>query len=599
MSNQGAHVIGIYGNIVCVKFFSSVKMNEVAYIELSENNNVKVCLKAEVIRVLNDVCDLQVFEDSRKIKVGDKVLFTRKLLSIDLGPGLLNNIYDGLGNPLLLLSKKTGYFFKRGFYLDTIEKDKEWMFVPIAKIKNIIIAGETLGIVKENFIIHRIMVPFYILGEVKVINIVKRGIYKLKSIVATIKSLDTGKIYLIDMIQKWPVKKPIKAYAVRLLPKKPLTTKVRIVDTFFPIAEGGTACIPGPFGSGKTIFQQSVSKFGDADIVIIAACGERAGEVIEILKNFPKIIDSKTERSLMERTIIICNTSSMPVSARETSIYTAVTMAEYYRQMSLQVLLLVDSTSRWAQALREISGRLEEIPGEEGFPAYLGSLLASFYERAGVVLLGDKNLGFSSGSVTIIGTVSPAGGNFEEPVTQVTLSLVGCFLGLTYTRSYAKKYPAISPLDSWSKYFENINKYLNILYYKEWVLDVNFLMKLYINGQKINDQIRVIGEEEVTLVDFIYFLKSEFFDAVFLQQNAFDLFDSNPSIQRTSLLLKEVKKVMITEFNFSDKNDARNIILCFTSLFRELNITLINSIEYNKIIKSIRNLLFKRKKIIV
>jgi len=594
MSSNAASVVGVYGNMICARFGKSVKMNEVAYIELSAEVNTTVQLKAEVIRIRGSECDLQVFEDSRKVKVGDKVIFSRELLSIELGPGLLNSVYDGLGNPLEDLAQKAGFFLKRGLYLKTINRLKKWSFYSVANIDDILVAGNSIGYVEEGSIRHRIMIPFSILGSVKLISLVKNGSYLVDDILARVQSISSGKVFEVSMVQKWPVKKPIKAYSERLLSTKPLTTKVRIVDALFPIAEGGTACIPGPFGSGKTVFQQSVSKFGEADVVIVAACGERAGEVVETLREFPEIKDPKTGKSLMERTIIICNTSSMPVAAREASVYTAVTLAEYYRQMGLRVLILADSTSRWAQALREMSGRLEEIPGEEAFPAYLGSLISAFYERAGLVVLKDKNLGESKGSVTIMGTVSPAGGNFEEPVTQSTLSVVGCFLGLTYARSYAKRFPAIAPLDSWSKYLDVMNESLSRLYYDKWVEDIKELVVYYSNGQKIGEQMKVVGEEDLTLEDFVCFLKSEFFDAAFLQQNAFDKFDSNPSIERTALLLREIKNIVSAHFSFATKSEARETLFKFTSLFKELNITGFNSDDFVKIMKEIKDLLLQK-----
>jgi len=593
MSTNAASVVGVYGNMICAKFTTSVKMNEVAYIEISAEQE-KTQLKAEVIRIRGSECDLQVFEDSRKAKVGDRVIFSRELLSIELGPGLLNNVYDGLANPLEELALKAGFFLRRGFYLKTINREKKWNFTPLAKVGDILKAGDCIGFVDEGSIKHRIMIPFALLSKVKLILISEAGIYSADYSLAEVEDMGNRMKKSINMIQKWPVKKAIKSYKEKLLPNTPLTTKVRIVDALFPIAEGGSACIPGPFGSGKTVFQQSVSKFCDAEVVIVAACGERAGEVVETLKEFPTIKDPKTGKSLMERTIIICNTSSMPVAAREASVYTAVTMAEYYRQMGIRVLLLADSTSRWAQALREMSGRLEEIPGEEAFPAYLGSLVSAFYERAGLVLLNDTNLGETKGSVTIMGTVSPAGGNFEEPVTQSTLAVVGCFLGLTYSRSYAKRFPAIAPLDSWSKYLDIMSESLNHLYYENWVSDIKELLVVYAHGQKIGDQMKVVGEEDLTLEDFISFLKSEFFDSTFLQQNAFDPYDSNPSIGRTAILLKEIKKIVFFDFSFKDKAEARDKLFKFTSLFKELNIVREKTTEYNEILEEIRNLLLNK-----
>ncbi len=587
-------IIGINGNMVTAKFDKAVRMNEVGYIELiviNKDNKETEKLKAEIIRVRNFECDMQVFESTVGIKINDVVIFSSELLSIELGPGLLSNVYDGLGNPLQKLANKVGYFLRRGIYLNTLDRIKKWNFTPIVVVGNLLTPGESIGTVLEGVFVHRIMIPFSINGNVKIVYIVKNGSFKVNEVVAKVKVLSTNNIINIYMYQKWPIKSAIKSYYKRLLPNKPLTTSIRIVDALFPIAEGGTACIPGPFGSGKTVFQQSVSRYGDADIVIVAACGERAGEVVETLREFPELIDPRTKRSLMERTIIICNTSSMPVAAREASVYTAITIAEYYRQMGLRVLVLADSTSRWAQALREMSGRLEEIPGEEAFPAYLGSLISAFYERAGIVQVKDQKLGSSIGSITLIGTVSPAGGNFEEPVTQSTLSVVGCFLGLTYARSYAKRFPAISPIESWSKYLDIMKEALEKIYYKGWINDIKWICNYYESGQKIGDQIKVVGEEDLSLDEFIHFQKSELFDSVFLQQNAFDLVDASPSTKRVADSLILIKNIILKDLVFKNKSEVRDIMQKLISLCLELNLTDIKNDEFKIIISEINSLL--------
>lgn len=594
MISKGA-IIGVNGNMVTVHFTDPVKMNEVGFILLSEKKQ-NIRLKAEIIRIREDNCDMQVFEDTKGIKVNDVVEFTGEMLSIELGPGLLSNVYDGLGNPLEDLAKKTGYFLERGVYLRTLDNEKKWAFTSVVKIGTVIEPGNSVGTVKEGIYVHRIMIPFSFVDKFEVLTIVKNGEYNIDKVVSTCRNLRTGKVLDVKMSQTWPIKKAIKSYKKRLLPSKPLTTRIRIVDALFPIAEGGTACIPGPFGSGKTVFQQSIARYGDADIVIVAACGERAGEVVETLREFPELSDPRTGKSLMERTIIICNTSSMPVAAREASVYTAITMGEYYRQMGMRILILADSTSRWAQALREMSGRLEEIPGEEAFPAYLSSLVAAFYERAGLVRLSDPNIGEVEGSVTLIGTVSPAGGNFEEPVTQSTLAVVGCFLGLTYARSYAKRFPAISPLESWSKYLENMKEELDNIYYKGWVDDIKTIQDYYKVGQKIGDQMKVVGEEDLTLGEFVHFHKSEFFDTVFLQQNAFDVVDAAPSIERVKNLFKLTKKIIDCEFTFTDKADALDTIQRLSTIFRELNITSEDKDDYNNIISEIDEILKSKSK---
>ncbi|MBU0679413.1 MAG: V-type ATP synthase subunit A, partial [Verrucomicrobia bacterium] len=428
MSENVGSIVGINGNLLAVKFTSPVVQNEVAYARIGDTS-----LKSEVIRIRGDVAELQVFEDTGGLRMGDAVEFTGDLLSVELGPGLLTQIYDGLQNPLPELAEQCGFFLQRGTYLKALDRKKKWSFTPTAKTGDKVTAADTLGTVPEGIFTHRVMVPFRMTGTYTVQKVAKAGDYSIDETVATLKD-ERGQSIDVSMVQIWPVKIPIKAYAERLRPTEPLVTKVRIVDTFFPVARGGTYCIPGPFGAGKTVLQQITSRHADVDVVIIAACGERAGEVVETLREFPELTDPRTGKSLMERTLIICNTSSMPVAAREASVYTAVTIAEYYRQMGLNVLLLADSTSRWAQALREVSGRLEEIPGEEAFPAYLESVIAAFYERGGVVRLNDGSIG----SVTIGGTVSPAGGNFEEPVTQGTLKVVGALHGLSRERSDAR-----------------------------------------------------------------------------------------------------------------------------------------------------------------
>jgi len=410
MSKTTGKIVAVNGNLLTVAFDGAVSQNEVGYARCGE-----LALMSEVVRVRGSHADMQVFEDTVGLAVGDHVDFSGNLLSVELGPGLLTQIYDGLQNPLPRLAEQCGFFLQRGVYLPALERDVKWAFTPGVAVGDVLTAGDAVGHVPEGIFQHRIMTPFNLLGRYTVAWLAPAGDYTVEEVVAKLKN-EAGDEVEVALMQRWPVKVPIKAYAERLRPTEPMVTKVRTVDTFFPVALGGTYCIPGPFGAGKTVLQQITSRNAEVDIVIIAACGERAGEVVETLREFPELTDPKTGNSLMERTIIICNTSSMPVAAREASVYTAVTLAEYYRQMGLNVLLMADSTSRWAQALREMSGRLEEIPGEEAFPAYLESVIASFYERGGVVRLKDGQ----TGSITIGGTVSPAGGNFDEPVTQAT-----------------------------------------------------------------------------------------------------------------------------------------------------------------------------------
>jgi len=552
MAVSVGRVAAVNSNIITVKFADKVIQNEVAYAVIGDKR-----LKSEVIRIRGEYADLQVYEDTRGLKQGDAVEFTGELLSAELGPGLLSRTYDGLQNPLNDLAAECGNFLQRGKYLPALDMQKAWEFTPTAKVGDEVEAGYWLGFVPEGIFKHQIMVPLKLRGTWKVKSIAPKGSYTVTEKIAEVESLEDGTVETVAMRQEWPVKLAINAYAERLRPLDPMVTQTRIIDTFFPISRGGTYCIPGPFGAGKTVLQQVTSRNADVDIVILAACGERAGEVVETLREFPELIDPRTGRSLMERTIIICNTSSMPVAAREASVYTAVTLAEYYRQMGLHVLLLADSTSRWAQALREVSGRLEEIPGEEAFPAYLESLIANFYERAGYVKLynGEK------GSVTIGGTVSPAGGNFEEPVTQGTLKVVGAFHGLSRERSDARRYPAINPLDSWSKYPNPVS---------EKVPEARALLR---RGNEVNQMMKVVGEEGTSMDDFVIFLKSEFLDNAFLQQDSFDEVDAACSLERQRYVFDKMLSILKTNFSFDTKDTARRFFLELTREFKNWNIS--------------------------
>ena len=543
-------IVGVNGNMLTVEFEAAVTQNEVAYAILGD-----LRLKSELIRVRGQRADLQVFESTDGLKVGDTVEFTGELLCAELGPGLLKKVYDGLQNPLDKLAEKSGFFLQRGVYMDPLEKDSEWDFTPIAKVGDVLTAGDRIGSVPEGIFTHYIMLPFAFLGSWKVLSVAAAGRYKIHDVMAKVVN-DHGEERSVTMVQKWPVKAPITCYKEKLLPVDTLITQQRIIDTFFPVAQGGTFCTPGPFGAGKTVLQHAISQHAEADVVIIAACGERAGEVVEILREFPELKDPRTGKSLMDRSIIICNTSSMPVAAREASVYTAVTLAEYYRQMGLNVLMLADSTSRWAQALREMSGRLEEIPGEESFPAYLESRIAGFYERAGLVRLNDGSIG----SITIGGSVSPAGGNFEEPVTQATLKVVGAFLGLSRDRSSARRFPAIHPLDSWSKYPSIVEE--------SKLQEARNMLR---RGSEVNQMMKVVGEEGTTTDDFVLYLKSEFLDFVYLQQNTFDEVDAATSRERQIYVFDKVVEVLRTSFKFEDKESARRYFLELRLIFTNLN----------------------------
>ena len=561
MTENKGKVVSINGNLVSVEFDGNISMNEICYVFVGDT-----ALKSEVIRIRGNIAQIQVYEMTDGIQCGDNVEFTGDMLSADLGPGLLGQIYDGLQNPLPVLARQAGWFLERGIYADGLNTEKNWEFTPTAKVGDVVRAGEYIGTVPEGPFTHKIFVPFYLLGNYTVTSIAEKGEYTVKETIAVLTD-ERGRKIPVSMSFKWPVKRAVKCYSERLAPAETMETKVRLIDSFFPVAKGGTYCTPGPFGAGKTVLQHTTSKYADADIVIIAACGERAGEVVETLTEFPELADPKTGRSLMERTIIICNTSSMPVASREASVYTAVTLAEYYRQMGLDVLLLADSTSRWAQAMREMSGRLEEIPGEEAFPAYLESYIAAFYERAGYVRLPDG----STGSVTIGGTVSPAGGNFEEPVTQATLKVVGAFHGLSRERSDARKYPAIDPLISWSKYNSVIDKE-----------KLDFCKSILHHGDEIGSMMKVIGEEGTTLLDYVTYLKSEMLDAVYLQQNSFDLVDANCAKQRQRYVTDKLVYILGSNYALQNKDDARGFFNRMRQKFIDWNYIEFESDEFKK-----------------
>lgn len=573
---KSGKIITINGNMVAVEFNQSVLQNEVGYVQLDNQS-----LMSEVIRINGNVAFMQVFEDTKGLKAGDKIEFSGEMISVELGPGLLGQVYDGLQNPLHGLAKECGVFLPRGRQLSALDKEKKWQFFPDKNLENKqVTGGIPLGYVEEGIFKHFIFIPFFYKEKVKVKEIAAKGQYRVNDKIAVIELQDGSRLEL-NMVFKWPVKMPVKAYSQKLSPQEPLVTKMRIVDSFFPVSKGGTYCVPGPFGSGKTVLQQLISRYAQIDVVIIAACGERAGEVVETLRKFPGLQDPRTGRSLMERTIIICNTSSMPVAAREASVYTATALGEYYRQMGLDVLLLADSTSRWAQAMREISGRLEEIPGEEAYPAYLESRIAEFYERAGQIELfsGKK------GSLTIGGTVSPAGGNFDEPVTQSTLKVVGAFHGLSQDRANARKYPAVDPLSSWSRYktfmdFEKIEKGKNILK----------------KGDQVNQMMKVVGEEGTSLEDYQVYLKAEFLDAVYLQQNGFNPEDAATDPERQSRVYDKLFFICSTEFKFKDKDQARKAFQKLRGLFVDWNYTKYDSQEYTQQSESIDRFVAEQEK---
>ena len=565
MKQTTGTITGVNGNMITVAFDGAVAQNEVGYACIPGGDRV-LRLMSEIVRIRHGVADMQVFEDTRDLKVGDTLEFSGDLLAAELGPGLLGRVYDGLLNPLPELAEQCGFFLQRGTYLPSLDREKQWHFVPKAKVGDRLTAGETVGTVQEGVYTHRIMIPFAWRGVYTISSIPPEGEFTVEGVVAEATDAK-GNVCAVKLMQRWPVKLPITCYAERLSPTETLSTGIRSVDTFFPVAVGGTYCIPGPFGAGKTVIQHQTSQHADVDIVIVAACGERAGEVVETLREFPELKDPKTGRTLMDRTVIICNTSSMPVAAREASVYTAVTLAGYYRQMGLNVLLLADSTSRWAQALREMSGRLEEIPGDEAFPAYLESVIAGFYERAGRVRLKDGSIG----SVTIGGTVSPAGGNFDEPVTQATLKVVGAFHGLSRARSDARRFPAIDPLDSWSKYRSVIEQ-----------PRVEAVRGILRKGADVEQMMKVVGEEGTAMEDFIVFLKKELVDAVYLQQNAFNDVDASSSVERQRAMFNVLERVVAWACPCTEKADARRAFMAIQQAFIDWNNTPGSSADYAK-----------------
>ena len=570
---------------------SPLMKNEVIYIcPTRKDNGRQEKLKAEVLRINGNTADAQVFENTSGVAVGDPVEQTSEMLSVSLGPGLLGQVYDGLQTPLESLASEYGYFLPRGVETVPLDKNKKWSFIPLARTGDTLQAGSVMGTVQEGRYTHKIMVPFDEPGTVE-ITWIQEGSVTIDDPVVRIRT-ESGKDRALTLVQKWPVRQPLpqkmleKRISERLYPDEPLITTMRLIDTFFPIALGGTACIPGPFGAGKTVLQNLISKHSAVDIVIIVACGERAGEVVETITEFPKMSDPKTGGALMDRTIIICNTSSMPVAAREASINTGLTLGEYYRQMGYQVLLIADSTSRWAQAMRETSGRLEEIPGEEAFPAYLDSSIRGLYERAGVIHTNNND----TGSLTMIGTVSPAGGNFEEPVTQSTLGTVKAFLGLSAERAYKRFYPSVDPLISWSRYLEQLNPWYEQEIEPDWTKKVQEMIVLLEQGDAVLQMMQVTGEEGVTIEDFITYQKSLFLDMVYLQQDAFDEVDSSCSLERQKLSFNKVYALVNKEYNFNEKGQIHDYFTQLTGLFRNFNYAGENSPEYSDLLNKIDQL---------
>ena len=573
-------VTGIIANLITVEVNGPVAQNEICYIK---EGNTR--LMAEVIKVNGKNASVQVYESTRGVKKGNEVEFMGHMLEVMLGPGLLSSNYDGLQNNLATM---TGVFLEKGEYTAPLDTEKKWNFTPTAKAGDIVVAADWLGEVKEGWLPHKIMVPFRFKGEYTVKSVADAGEYKINDTIAVLTD-SQGEEHNVSMVQKWPVKVAIGGYIEKPRPYKIMETGVRVIDTLNPIAEGGTGFIPGPFGCGKTVLQHAIAKQGEADVIIMAACGERANEVVEIFAEFPELVDPRTGRKLIERTTIICNTSNMPVAAREASVYTAMTIGEYYRAMGLKVLLLADSTSRWAQALREMSNRMEELPGADAFPVDLPAIISNFYSRAGIVKLNNG----STGSVTFIGTVSPAGGNLKEPVTESTKKAARCFYALNQARADRKRYPAVDPIDSYSKYLEypEIMEYLNSTVNPKWVERVNYAKNLILRGKEAYEQINILGDAGVPMEYHMRYWKSELVDFIILQQDAFDSIDANCPMERQEFMLNLVLDVCDKAINFETFEDCAAYYKNIINILRQMNYSVYKSEDFNKYLEQIKNIL--------
>ncbi len=578
-------VEGIIANLVYVEVLAgAVSQNEICYIELE---NVK--LMGEVIKIMGNRAFVQVFESTRGLKPGSAVNFTGHMLEVTLGPGILSKNYDGLQNDL---DKMTSVFLKRGEYTFPLDETKKWDFKPLAANGDIVKAGDWIGEVTENWIPHKIMVPFKLEGEYTIKSIASEGQFTVSDEIACIvdkKGNEEG----VTMMQKWPVKIPIRAYKEKPRPSKIMETGVRCIDTLNPMAEGGTGFIPGPFGCGKTVLQHALSKQADADLIIVTACGERANEVVEIFTEFPELEDPRTGRKLMERTTIVCNTSNMPVAAREASVYTGMTLAEYYRSMGLKVLLLADSTSRWAQALREMSNRMEELPGPDAFPMDLSAIISNFYSRAGFVYLNNDK----TGSITFIGTVSPAGGNLKEPVTESTKKAARCFYALSQQRADSKRYPAVDPIESYSKYleYEEIQDFLHDKVSKDWLKNVLYVKDILIRGKEADEQINILGDDGVPIEYHVRYWKSEVIDFIILQQDAFDKIDMSTSIERQKYMLNSVIDICKSEFEFDSFEQVNPYFKEIINQYKQMNYSEFQSEKFNDFEKKLNEKLNERK----
>ena len=583
MATKGT-VIGVIANMVTLTVDGPVAQNEICYISTGGDR-----LMAEVIKVVGKNVYVQVFESTRGLKVGAEAEFTGHMLEVTLGPGMLSKNYDGLQNDL---DKMEGVFLKRGQYTYPLDKEKKWLFKPIVNAGDEVGPSVWLGEVEENHQPLKIMVPFQLQGTYKVKSIVAEGEYTIEDTVAVLMDAEGNEIP-VNMIQKWPVKKAMTNYKEKPRPYKLLETGVRVIDTMNPIVEGGTGFIPGPFGTGKTVLQHAISKQAEADIVIIAACGERANEVVEIFTEFPELVDPHTGRKLMERTIIVANTSNMPVAAREASVYTAMTMAEFYRAMGLKVLLMADSTSRWAQALREMSNRMEELPGPDAFPMDLSAIISNFYGRAGFVHLNNGQ----TGSITFIGTVSPAGGNLKEPVTENTKKVARCFYALEQERADRKRYPAVNPIDSYSKYLEypEFESYITEHINGEWIGKVTELKTRLLRGKEIAEQINILGDDGVPVEYHVIFWKSELIDFVILQQDAFDEVDAVTPMERQEEIVNMVIDICHTDFSFDNFVEVMDYFKKMINICKQMNYSPFRSPQYTEFRKQLQELVDERK----
>lgn len=583
MNKTKGKVLSIISNLVLVRTEGPVSQNEICYILMEHER-----LMAEVIKVVGDIAYIQVFESTRGLKPGTTVEFENHMLEVVLGPGLLSKNFDGLQNDL---DKMTGVFLKRGEYTPALEDEKRWSFTPLVQVGDKVKAADWLGNVKENWLDHKIMVPFKMEGEYTVISVAQAGEYTINDTIVVVKD-NAGNEHNLTMIQRWPVKVAVRNYVDKPRPFRQMETGTRVIDTMNPILEGGTGFIPGPFGTGKTVLQHSLARFADADIIIMAACGERANEVVEIFTEFPELEDPRSGRKLYERTTIIANTSNMPVAAREASVYTAMTIGEYYRSMGMKVLLLADSTSRWAQALREMSNRLEELPGQDAFPVDLSAIISNFYSRAGMVYLNNGQ----TGSVTFIGTVSPAGGNLKEPVTESTKKVARCFYALSQSRADAKRYPAIDTLDSYSKYLD----YPEYIQYAlenisdHWVDDVNEARNALVRGRERAEQIDILGDDGVPIDYHIVFWKSELLDFIILQQDAFDNIDGSTSMERQQYMLSSVLKLVRSDFEFDSFDQVNPYFKRMINVYKQMNYSEFQSEQFKKYEEELQKILKER-----